>query len=123
VRLEPYEGKLSRTVLRRERRGNPPDPADQSTINPNIPLRLLEYIAEIYKRYVSHKKIFGTTLIKIPWPEFIVFYNGVTPYHEEATLKLSDAFEQAEAYGIDSAQPPSLELIVKVYNINPGKNE
>ena len=28
LRLEPYEGKLSRTVLRRERRGNPPDPAD-----------------------------------------------------------------------------------------------
>ena len=25
--LEPYEGKLSRTVLRRERRSNPPDPA------------------------------------------------------------------------------------------------
>jgi hypothetical protein len=28
LRLEPYEGKLSCTVLRRERRGNPPDPAD-----------------------------------------------------------------------------------------------
>jgi hypothetical protein len=25
VRLEPYEGKLSRTVLRREGRSNPPD--------------------------------------------------------------------------------------------------
>ena len=28
LRLEPYEGKLSRTVLRRERRGNSPDPAN-----------------------------------------------------------------------------------------------
>jgi len=28
LRLEPYEGKLSRTVLRREGRGNPSDPAD-----------------------------------------------------------------------------------------------
>ena len=28
LRLEPHEGKLSRAVLRRERRGNPPDPAD-----------------------------------------------------------------------------------------------
>jgi hypothetical protein len=32
LRLEPYEGKLSSTVLRRERRGNPPDPADVSSI-------------------------------------------------------------------------------------------
>jgi hypothetical protein len=30
TRLEPYEGKLSSTVLRRERRSNPPDPADKS---------------------------------------------------------------------------------------------
>ena len=27
LRLEPYEGKLSRTVLRREQLGNPPNPA------------------------------------------------------------------------------------------------
>jgi hypothetical protein len=32
LRLEPYEGKLSSTVLRRERRGNPPDPADADSI-------------------------------------------------------------------------------------------
>jgi len=29
LRLEPYEGKLSRTVLRRGRRGNPPDLANK----------------------------------------------------------------------------------------------
>jgi len=28
MRLEPYDGKLSRTVLRREGRSNPPDLAD-----------------------------------------------------------------------------------------------
>jgi hypothetical protein len=33
LRLEPYEGKLSSTVLRRERRGNPPDPADVDRLN------------------------------------------------------------------------------------------
>ena len=32
MRLEPYEGKPSSTVLRRERRSNPPDPADLSSI-------------------------------------------------------------------------------------------
>ena len=32
LRLEPYEGKLSRTVLRRERRGNLPDPAGVNRI-------------------------------------------------------------------------------------------
>nr|AGS52080.1 conjugation protein, TraG/TraD family, (pXO2-16) [uncultured bacterium contig00024] len=36
ARLEPYEGKLSRTVLRRERRSNPPDPADKEEVTKDV---------------------------------------------------------------------------------------
>ena len=36
LRLEPYEGKLLRAVLRRERRGNPPEPADINSIEENF---------------------------------------------------------------------------------------
>ena len=95
----------------------------QSTINPNMPLRILEYIAEIFKLYTAHQNIYGTKLIQIPWPEFFVFYNGTAPYPEEETLKLSDAFFNSGAFGFGLEPPPNLELIVKVYNINYQKNE
>jgi hypothetical protein len=55
--------------------------------------------------------------------EFIVLYNGIEPYPDEDTLKLSDAFEDASALGIPEGRAPELELTVKVYNINRGHNE
>jgi hypothetical protein len=48
----------------------------QSTINDNIPLRLLMYIARIYEKIVKRKKLYQAKLEKIPRPEFIVLYNG-----------------------------------------------
>ena len=54
-------------------------------------------------------------LKKIPSPEFYVFYNGEEKYPSQAELKLSDAF------AVKSAKP-SLELLVKVININYNKD-
>ena len=48
----------------------------QSTINPNIPLRDLFYIAAEYQRLVDKKSLYSSALQKIPNPHFIVFYNG-----------------------------------------------
>jgi hypothetical protein len=94
----------------------------QSTINPNMPLRLLIYIARVYERIIDRRKAYQTSLEKIPSPEFIVLYNGVKPYPDRAELRLSDAFKSATdlrgALGID----PALELVVQVYNINKGHN-
>jgi hypothetical protein len=62
-------------------------------------------------------------------PEFIVLYNGESPYPDETTLKLSGSFEDAAAAGLikngpESRSPAgSLELTVKVYNINEGRNK
>jgi hypothetical protein len=89
----------------------------QSTINPNIPLRLLMYIARIYEKIVSEKNIYSGKQIPLPRPEFFVLYNGVAPYPDTATLKLSDAFEDAAII------PPELDLAVKVININQGRND
>ena len=88
----------------------------QTTINPNMPLRFLSYVDELYKRYTStsHKKIYGDDLIKIPAPEFYVFYDGNDTSFEQQTLKLSDAFE---------TQSDKLELTVHVYNLADGMND
>ena len=94
----------------------------QSTINPNMALRLLMYIARVYEKILGDKNIYTTRAIPIPRPEFFVLYNGVTPYPEEQILKLSDAFESPEALGLPEKGNPSLELVVRVLNINEGRN-
>jgi len=88
----------------------------QSTINPNMPLRMLLYMGRVYEKIVEAETLYKQNRIKIPCPEFIVLYNGKYEYPDEETLKLSDMFEQKEE------ALPELELIVKVYNINEGKN-
>ena len=86
----------------------------QSTINENMPIRFLQYIARLYEKLQTPTDRYLKKLSKIPTPEFYVFYNGLEDYPESTTLKLSDAF---------MTQPDALplELIVKVYNINTGK--
>ena len=51
-----------------------------------------------------------------PAPRFVVFYNGTEKQPEVRTLRLSDAYESPMS-------EPELELVVTVYNINPGNNE
>jgi len=88
----------------------------QSTINENMPLRMLSYIADIYEK-MTDERIYRHSLIKIPEPEFIVLYNGAAPFPKEKYLKLSDAFEK-----IGNSSSISLDLIVRVININKGIN-
>ena len=88
----------------------------QSTYSPNMPLRSLFYLAEMYKILVKDKDLYGRTLIKIPTPKFVVFYNGTEERPSVETLRLSDAF-------IHKADTPDLELVCTVYNINLGKND
>ena len=86
----------------------------QSTINENMPLRFLEYIARLYEKLQAPTDRYLRKLSKIPTPEFYVFYNGIDDYPETTTLKLSDAF-------ITRPKLIPLELEVKVYNINKNK--
>ncbi|GHV29900.1 hypothetical protein AGMMS4952_16220 [Spirochaetia bacterium] len=95
----------------------------QSTISLNMPLRLLKYIARVYEEIIDHKKLYGKKIVHIPWPEFIVLYNGKDPYPDQVTLKLSDAFTDLEDLLGGAKRPVDLELIATVYNINPGHNE
>ena len=93
----------------------------QSTINPNMALRLLMYISRLYERLIGDRNIYATKQIALPRPEFFVLYNGEAPYPDERVLRLSDAFGDTSALGVRGDW--SLELTVKVLNINEGRNE
>ena len=89
----------------------------QSSINENMPLRFLMYIARVYEKITDSKDIYRKDLIKIPEPEFIVLYNGAEKFPKEKKLKLSDAFEKTGKRKI-----PQLDLSIRVININKGQN-
>jgi hypothetical protein len=90
----------------------------QSTISENLPLRLLLYIAKVYEALIKSEQLYQKKLLKIPYPVFIVLYNGIAPYPDRKVLRLSDAFEKL---GLKGKVP--LELTVTVLNINAGHNK
>lgn len=88
----------------------------QSTVCPNMPVRSLIYFSTIVSGIIKGKNIYGHSLIKIPTPRFVVFYNGDEDQPEQYEMRLSDAYAR-------KMENPELELTCKVYNINYGKNE
>ena len=83
----------------------------QSTLCPNIPLRMLVYVARQYENLVFSRDIYSRKLVKIPTPELYVFYNGPQDAPVEQEMKLSDAF-MAECDKI------AIEVTVKFINVN-----
>ena len=93
----------------------------QSSINENMPLRLLIYAARVYEKLIDNDAVYKRSLLKIPKPDFIVLYNGVDPFPDRKTLRLSSAYmELPEEF---CALGGSLELEVQVLNVNEGRNE
>ena len=84
----------------------------QSTVNENMPLRSLLYLGRAYEQIVPIKDRYRRNLVKIPKPEVYTFYNGKEKWAKEKTLRLSDAFRIQD-------EDPTVELKVKVININP----
>ena len=56
-------------------------------------------------------------------PEFIVLYNGREKHPDYTKLKLSTAFENTEDLKRQNNESYPLELVVKIYNINHGRNK
>ena len=48
----------------------------QSTLNENMALRLLLYVAREYEKILDSKMIYREKMMKIPSPEFYILYNG-----------------------------------------------
>ncbi len=99
----------------------------QSTVNPNMPLRFLQYVAAEYGRLTAGENLYSGRPVSVPAPHFMVFYNGTAPCPERMLLRLSDAYagqeRVAEEGEIAGMPAPELELIVQVLNINAGCNE
>ena len=91
----------------------------QSTFNPNMPLRDLIYLGQLYSKYLKarhlEKSLYSSTVCVIPAPKLIVFYNGTSDQPEQSCLKLSDAFSDSKTGDV--------EVTVKCLNINYGRNK
>lgn len=108
----------------------------QSTVNENMPLRLLLYVVQEYEKLigyriekgkqVSNPLLYKKDLIPLPKPEFFVLYNGTEDLKEagengttkivtEKLMKLSDAFTEK------NKSENSLELCVKLIDVKYGR--
>ena len=84
----------------------------QSTVNHNMPLRFLHYVSEVYRDLFSNSMLHRKSMVKLPTPHFITFYNGREHMTERIKiLKLSDMFEHHVDF-------PELELEVTMINLN-----
>ncbi len=89
----------------------------QSTFNPNMPVRLLQYVGHLYEQYIAQNKLneFGKRLLSLPVPKLLVFYNGRDEKEDEQILKLTDSFPKNAVSDV--------EVKVRMLNINYGKNK
>ena len=88
----------------------------QSTVNPNLPLRFLMYITDIYSAYTKDMNIYGSKKVQIPLPSFGIFYNGVKSQPDRTEFLLSELFHP-------TTDQPALELKAVMLNINKGHNQ
>lgn len=88
----------------------------QSTYNPNMPVRLLQYAGHLFERHIKENKLnkYGNTILTLPVPRLIVFYNGRQDQPEEQILRLSDSFPEGAVSDI--------EVNVRMINVNYGQN-
>lgn len=88
----------------------------QSSFNPNMPLRFLFYAAMVYSSYVESNKLclYDSYVEYIPSPRCICFYNGKKEIGERMELKLSDAFM--------NNTKGDIEIKATLINVNYGKN-
>lgn len=90
----------------------------QSTHNPNMPLRGFIYYGSLYAKYMQENRLTPhvNTLVKIPTPNYIVFYNGVAKRPALEKLRLSDAFQVSDARG-------EFEWTATIINLNHAENK
>ena len=89
----------------------------QSSFNPNMPLRQLQYAGNLYEKYIVGHKMnkYGGTLLMLPVPKLVVFYNGSDEKDDDTFLYLSDSFPA----GAD----PDIQVRVRMININYGHSD
>lgn len=91
----------------------------QSSKNLNMPLRGLIYFSQVYQEYVRRNgyNLYAESRIPLPFPTYIVFYNGEKDMPDEEEMLLSDAFPEKM-----KLQFAAVECRVRLLNINFGHN-
>lgn len=89
----------------------------QASHNPNMPLRGFLYFAKLFNKYLAKqgKSLHSESLLSIPTPRFVVFYNGVARRPATEKLHLSDAFLTPDSSG-------EFEWTATVINLNHQDN-
>ena len=87
----------------------------QSTYSPNLPLRFLFYLSDMFSGMTMDANLYGTKKVVLPIPRFVVFYNGEEEQPDRQILKLSDLYAAGE-------EDPMLDLKVLMLNVNQGHN-
>ena len=90
-----------------------------------------DYFAELYKGYIEQNNllIYNERFVKLPFPRYVVFYNGTEDEPEEQELRLSDSFVQVPegeartGIVVEEANKHSVEVTVQLLNINYGCNQ
>lgn len=84
----------------------------QSSFNPNMPLRMLQYFAKLMEKYVkqNHLDKYGSHILELPVPKLVVFYNGTTDKPDEMVLSLRDS--------LPADANPDIDVRVRMININ-----
>ena len=87
----------------------------QSTVNPNMPLRFLFYISDLYSGMTTEENFYGRKALSISIPCFVIFYNGSEPQPDRKILRLSDLYTVR-------MKETQLELTAVLLNINRNHN-
>ena len=85
----------------------------QSTYSPNLPLRMLMYLSDIYEEMTRTCNVYGREKVLIPPPQFLIFYNGKDKQPDRQELRLSDLYAVP-------AEETWLELRAVMLNVNAG---
>ncbi len=89
----------------------------QSTVNPNMPLRGFLYLSELYrKEFKGNDDIYSSKQVPLPTPQFVVFYIGTENEPDRREMRLSDAFMGKPV------NKPAIECTATLLNINYGHN-
>lgn len=88
----------------------------QSTYNPNMPLRMMQYAASIYEGYCKENGLdkYSPRVLPLPAPRLVVFYNGGREEPDSRVLRLTDSF---------GGRASDIEVNVSMLNINRGHNK
>lgn len=94
----------------------------QSTVNPNMPVRGLMYLSELYRQFIYENQldIYGSKQVSLPQPVYIVFYNGEKKQPERQIISLRSAFNESSSTLNDF---DFLDFKAVMLNINYGYNK